>query len=117
MDTITVTSSGQEVVVSQDDKAFSVSMPPVITVAVDVDGNATLDRVTTTDIVVESPGVAVGVVNAGPPGPPGSIGSFSMVPVIEEIDTKIAQHDQGTPIHTTATSGRDFAALFQNGLI
>lgn len=34
-----------------------------------------------------------------------------------EIDTKIALHDQAEEVHNNATSGRDFVALFQNGLI
>lgn len=35
----------------------------------------------------------------------------------EEIDTKIATHEQAEVVHNNATSGRDFSALFQNGLI
>ena len=34
-----------------------------------------------------------------------------------EIDTKIATHNQAEVVHTNASSGRDFVALFQNGLI
>lgn len=76
-----------------------------------------IDQATSEVTFVVSDATAVAVTNAGPPGPPGSLGSFDMVPVLEEIDTRIAIHDQGTPIHTNATSGRDFVALFQNGLI
>jgi hypothetical protein len=63
-------------------------------------------------------GSSVSVINAGPPGPPGTPGEVNMVPVIEEIDTRIATHNQHvSPIHESATSGRDFVALFQNGLV
>ena len=68
-------------------------------------------------VEVVVPPQSVGVVNAGPPGPPGADGSFDMAPVIEEIDTKIATHNQATPVHSNATSGRDYVALFQNGLV
>ena len=60
---------------------------------------------------------SIAVINAGPPGPPGSIASFDLVPVLAVMDTKIATHNQATPIHPGATSGRDFVALFQNGLV
>ena len=62
-------------------------------------------------------GSSVSVINAGPPGPPGTPGSVDMVPVVEEINTRIATHNQTAPIHESATSGRDFVALFQNGLV
>lgn len=68
-------------------------------------------------VEVQSPTPSVSVINAGPPGPPGTPGEVNMAPVIEEIDTRVAAHNQATPIHQSATSGRDFVALFQNGLI
>jgi len=68
-------------------------------------------------VTVEAAPIAVSVINAGPPGPPGTPGSVDMAPVIEEIDTRIGVHNQATPIHPGATSGRDFVALFQNGLV
>lgn len=67
------------------------------------------------EVIASTP--SVGVINAGPPGPPGAPGSVDMGPVVEEIDTRIATHNQTAPIHASATSGRDFVALFQNGLI
>lgn len=68
-------------------------------------------------VEVQSPTPSVSVINAGPPGPPGTPGEVNLVPVIEEIDTRIATHNQTAPIHESATSGRDFVALFQNGLV
>lgn len=68
-------------------------------------------------VEVVVPPQSVGVVNAGPPGPPGADGSFDMAPVVVEIDSRVAAHNQATPIHSNATSGRDFVALFQNGLV
>ena len=62
-------------------------------------------------------GSSVSTILAGPPGPPGTPGEVNMAPVIEEIDTRIGAHDQATPVHTSASSGRDFAALFLNGLV
>lgn len=63
---------------------------------------------------------SVSVINAGPPGPPGTPGSVDpsdLLAISSEIDTKIATHNQTAPIHEAATSGRDFVALFQNGLV
>lgn len=71
----------------------------------------------TSGVTVSGATSAVALINAGPPGPPGAMGSFDMAPVVEEIDTRIATHNQTAPIHASATSGRDFAAAFQNGLI
>ena len=76
-----------------------------------------VDPATSTPTIVVPNVASVAVVNAGPAGPPGALGSFDLVPVLAEVDTRIATHNQTTPIHTNATSGRDFAALFQNGLI
>lgn len=71
--------------------------------------------VTQTQVIEVEPATSsVSIINAGPPGPPGSV---DLAPVIEEIDTKIATHNQATPVHPGATSGRDFSALFQNGLV
>jgi len=68
-------------------------------------------------VVVLAAGSSISTINAGPPGPPGAPGVVDMTPVNEAIDTKIATHNQHiSPIHETATSGRDFAALFENGL-
>jgi hypothetical protein len=71
----------------------------------------------TDTVTVANPVPSVAVVLAGPPGPPGSLGSFDLVPVLEEVDSRIATHNQATPVHPGATSGRDFVALFQNGLV
>lgn len=72
----------------------------------------------TESVIVQESVSSVGIINAGPPGPPGAPGSVNMTPVIEEIDTRIATHNQSpSPIHDNATSGRDFVALFQNGLV
>lgn len=60
---------------------------------------------------------SIGVINAGPPGPPGAPGSVDMGLVVDEINTRVATHNQTAPIHESATSGRDFVALFQNGLV
>lgn len=76
--------------------------------------------VQTQTIVVANPSGAVSILNAGPIGPPGMnglSGDYDATQLLVEMDTKIATHNQATPVHTTATSGRDFAALFQNGLI
>lgn len=72
-----------------------------------------------TETVVVLPAVSsISTINAGPPGPPGAPGVVDMGPVVEEIDARIATHNQHvSPIHESATSGRDFVALFQNGLI
>lgn len=71
----------------------------------------------TESVTVTAAGSSISTINAGPPGPPGADGSFDMAPVVDEIDTRIATHNQTAPIHESATSGRDFVALFQNGLI
>lgn len=71
----------------------------------------------TESVTVTAAGSSISTINAGPPGPPGTPGEVNMVPVIDEIDTRIATHNQTAPIHESATSGRDFVALFQNGLI
>jgi len=76
----------------------------------------TLNQDTQQIIVSPKPSNNLTITLAGPQGPPG-IGSANLDIVIDEIDTRIAVHNQTTPIHTSATSGRDFAALFQNGLI
>ena len=88
----------------------------------------------TQHIVVNSANRTVSVVQSGPIGPPGASAlpeggvdgqvlgklgastTWLTIGTSEEIDTKIAIHDQATPIHTNATSGRDFSALFLNGL-
>lgn len=69
-------------------------------------------------VVILAAGSSISTINAGPPGPPGAPGIVDMGPVVEEIDIRIATHNQHvSPIHETATSGRDFSALFENGLI
>lgn len=60
-----------------------------------------------------NPDSSISVINAGPPGPAGPAGGVTS----EEVDTKIATHNQATAVHPNATSGRDFVALFQNGLV
>jgi len=75
------------------------------------------------------------VVSSGPQGPPGASAlpeggvdgqvlgklgtstTWLTVGTSTEIDTKLADHNSATPVHPNATSGRDFAALFLNGLI
>jgi len=74
----------------------------------------------TSSVEVTEAGSSVSVINAGPPGPPGTPGSVDpsdLLAISSEIDTKIATHNQTAPIHESATSGRDFVALFENGLI
>lgn len=72
------------------------------------------------DVTVSQPSTSVTVVNAGPPGPTGQnglSGDYDASLLLDEVDTRIATHNQASPVHTQATSGRDFVALFQNGLI
>ena len=73
------------------------------------------------DVVAEASPGAVTVVLGGPVGPAGADGAggggFNMTDVEDEIDTRIATHNQATARHPGSTSGRDFVALFQNGLI
>ncbi len=52
--------------------------------------------------------------DTGPPGQDGDVGEGAS---IELVDTMIATHNQAEVVHAQASSGRDFAALFQNGLI
>ena len=52
--------------------------------------------------------------DTGPPGADGDVGSGT---TIEVVDAMIATHNQAEVVHAQASSGRDFAALFQNGLI
>jgi hypothetical protein len=73
--------------------------------------------VQTQRIEVDPSTSSVSVTNAGPAGPPGTPGEVNLVPVIEEIDSRIGQHNQASPVHTQATSGRDFVGLFEIGLI
>lgn len=86
-------------------------------------------------VVVNPASSAVSVVNAGPQGPPGAsalpaggvdgqvlgkLGTTTQwldIGTTDEIDTKIAAHATAEVSHTQSTSGRDFVALFQNGLI
>ena len=96
------------IVVDQSTQLIQVSIPSDTVIVVSPDTGA---------VTVQSGIPSTSVTSAGPPGPPGALGSFDLVPVLEEVDTRIATHNQTTPIHTTATSGRDFAAFFQNGLI
>ena len=56
------------------------------------------------------------LVLAGPQGPAGPAGSGEVGDVGEQIDTKIATHNQSVGAHPGSSSGRDFVALFQNGL-
>lgn len=96
------------IVLNQSTQLIRVEVPTETVVVVSPDtGNVTVE--------VGTPSTSV--ISAGPPGPPGALGSFDLVPVLEEVDTRIATHNQAAPIHTNATSGRDFAAFFQNGLI
>lgn len=60
---------------------------------------------------------SVSVINAGPPGPAGPPGTVDTAPILDEVNVLIGTHNQATPVHQMATSGRDFVALFQNGLI
>lgn len=76
-----------------------------------------VDPATSTPTITVPTVSAVSITNAGPVGPPGALGSFDLVPVLEEVDTRIATHNQAEVVHQSAVSGRDFVALFQNGLI
>lgn len=63
---------------------------------------------------------SVSLILAGPQGPPGQNGLSGDVDAslfFDEIDTKIAAHEQAAVVHINATSGRNFVALFENGLI
>lgn len=62
-------------------------------------------------------GVAWKVTGVGVLGFPVDGGGVDPVEILQEVDTRIATHNQATPVHDSATSGRDFVALFQNGLI
>lgn len=86
-------------------------------------------------ITVDGSQSVVSIVAAGPQGPPGASGvpeggidgqvvgklgdgtTWLSIGTSEEIDTKIATHDQASAAHLAKTSGRDFVALFQNGLV
>jgi hypothetical protein len=59
------------------------------------------------------------VVLAGPQGPRGLSGAVEYVEGVDEqfVDEKIATHNQSDGAHPGSSSGRDFSALFQNGLI
>lgn len=77
-----------------------------------------VDPVTSETIVVTSGISSVGVINAGPVGPRGFSGDLDAIALLDQMDVKVATHNQQvSPVHDQATSGRDFAALFQNGLI
>ena len=72
----------------------------------------------TSNVTVVDAQSSVSVINAGPPGPAGPPGSDAdPTPILEQVDIRIATHNQASPVHQMATSGRDFVALFQNGLI
>lgn len=80
----------------------------------------TLDPVTSKVISISPSGSAVAIVNAGPVGPPGIpglSGDADTAELLAEVDNKIAIHTQSQVVHTNATSGRDFVAFFENGLI
>lgn len=49
--------------------------------------------------------------------PPGEDAAAEALAIAALIDAKVAEHNQATDVHATVTSGRDFVALFQNGLI
>lgn len=72
-------------------------------------------RQSTQTIYVDPQTNSVTITNGGPVGPPGpaGIGGGSIV----DVDARIALHNQQEQVHTNATSGRDFSALFLNGLI
>lgn len=72
----------------------------------------------TSEVTVAQAQSSVGVINAGPSGPAGPPGEAADTGLIlDEVDVRIGTHNQSTPVHEMATSGRDFVALFQNGLI
>lgn len=72
----------------------------------------------TSEVTVAQTQPSIGVVNAGPSGPAGPPGEAADIgPILDEVDVRIGTHNQSTPVHEMATSGRDFVALFQNGLI
>lgn len=91
-------------------------------------------RTNTQRLVVDGTG-SISVISAGPPGPPGasalppggtdgqvlgkqgSTTTWLSVGTSEEVDTKIAAHNQAEVVHPNASSGRDFSALFENGLV
>lgn len=68
----------------------------------------------TQHVEVEAPN-QITVTNAGPVGPPGITSVIGGVGV-EEIDSRIATHDQTTTAHENSKSGLDFSALIRNGL-
>lgn len=74
-----------------------------------------------TEVIVVSPAdESVSVILAGPPGPrgaPGLSGDLDPEALQEFVDVSVAAHNQAETVHTNATSGRDFAALFENGLV
>jgi hypothetical protein len=77
-------------------------------------GNPRIEFNPQTETVVVLPaGSSISTINAGPPGPPGSSGGLD----VTEVDARIAVHNQAEVVHTNATSGRDFVALFENGLV
>ncbi|MCA9368316.1 hypothetical protein KC887_08765 [Candidatus Kaiserbacteria bacterium] len=91
-----------------------------------------LSNSTTILEINEANGTAA-IISAGPVGPSGLIPpggtdgqvlgkqgvstTWLSVGTSEEIDTKIAEHNQAEVAHTQISSGRDFSALFLNGLV
>lgn len=85
--------------------------------------------------IVVNPTGAISVINGGPVGPPGASAlppggvdgqvlgkqgtgtAWLDIGTSEEIDTKIEAHNDAEQVHTNATSGRDYVALFENGLV
>lgn len=93
------------VVVSQT-QSLEVSLAPTRIIFEPTDSTVTVIEATS----------SVSVINSGPPGPAGPAGVDGSVDY-SEVDSRIAAHNQASPVHAMATSGRDFVALFQNGLI
>lgn len=95
----------------------------------------TIEALAQTQRIMVGSNKSVSVINTGPQGPPGPsavpeggtdgqvIGKLGAsttwlsLGTAEEVDTKIAAHAQAEQVHINSTSGRDYVALFQNGLI
>ena len=77
--------------------------------------NDDIELRSTTQVINVDESKSVTVTLGGPPGPTGAAGTGGGSSV--DVDARIAAHDQQEQAHTNATSGRDFSALFLNGLV
>ena len=122
--TVSVNANAQTVALDPSAPTIALNSAPVVSLSLVGTSTAVVTSETKTyfvspvvqkTLVVSPAQPSVAVSNAGPQGPAGAGGNGGST--LEDSDIKVAEHNQTTPIHTNATSGRDFVALFQNGLI